>query len=92
MVPAVAGPELLHVEPQEIKKSNKSTNYYDFGLKCNDYGKECESTFINEYASYTEGRNKYKYYVNGTFKVGTMDSLLGGTYPELEDCPDKLCP
>lgn len=77
---------------QEIKKSNKSTNYYDFGLKCNDYGKECESTFINEYASYTEGRNKYKYYVNGTFKVGTMDSLLGGTYPELEDCPDKLCP
>lgn len=37
-------------------------------------------------------RNKYKYYVNGTFKVGTMDSLLGGTYPELEDCPDKLCP
>lgn len=77
---------------QEIKKSNKSTNYYDFGLKCNDYGKECESTFINEYASYTEGRNKYKYYVNGTFKVGTMDSLLGGTYPELEDCPDRLCP
>lgn len=77
---------------QEIKKSNKSTNYYDFGLKCNDYGKECESTFINEYASYTEGRNKYKYYVNGTFKVGTMDSILGGTYPELEDCPDKLCP
>lgn len=77
---------------QEIKKSNKSTNYYDFGLKCNDYGKECESTFINEYASYTEGRNKYKYYVNGTFKVGTMDSLLGGKYPELEDCPDKLCP
>lgn len=77
---------------QEIKKSNKSTNYYDFGLKCNDYGKECESTFINEYASYTEGRNKYKYYVNGTFKVGTMDSLLGGRYPELEDCPDRLCP
>lgn len=77
---------------QEIKKSNKSTNYYDFGLKCNDYGKECESTFINEYATYTEGRNKYKYYVNGTFKVGTMDSLLGGRYPELEDCPDRLCP
>ena len=77
---------------QEIKKSNKSTNYYDFELKCNEYGKECESSFINEYASYTEGRNKYKYYVNGQFQTGTMKNILNGKYPDLEDCPDSLCP
>ena len=77
---------------QEIKKSNKSTNYYDFNLNCNEYGKECQSDFINEYASYTEGRNKYKYYVNGQFQTGTMNTILNGTYPELEDCPDGICP
>lgn len=77
---------------QEIKQSNKSTNYYDFNLNCNEYGKECQSDFINEYASYTEGRNKYKYYVNGQFQTGTMKNILNGTYPELEDCPDGLCP
>lgn len=79
---------------QEIKKSNKSSNYYDFNLRCNDYGKECTSSFVTEYATDTSGRSKYKYYVNGQFKVGTMDSISGlnGKYPELEDCPDKLCP
>lgn len=77
---------------QEIKKSNKSTNYYDFGLKCNEYGKECVSSFVDDYASYTEGRNKYKYYVNGQFQSGTMKNILNGKYPDLEDCPDSLCP
>lgn len=77
---------------QEIKKSNKSTNYYDFGLKCNEYGKECVSSFVDDYASYTEGRNKYKYYVNGQFQSGTMKNILNGRYPDLEDCPDSLCP
>lgn len=77
---------------QEIKSANKSTNYYDFNLQCNGYGKECVSHFIDQYASYTEGRNKYKYYVDGDFKVGTMNSVLPDGYPELEDCPNKLCP
>ena len=77
---------------QEIKKSNKSTNYYEFGLKCNEYGKECVSSFVDDYASYTEGRNKYKYYVNGQFQSGTMKNILNGKYPDLEDCPDSLCP
>lgn len=77
---------------QEIKKSNKATNYYDFGLKCNEYGKECVSSFVDDYASYTEGRNKYKYYVNGQFQSGTMKNILNGKYPDLEDCPDSLCP
>lgn len=77
---------------QEIKKSNKATNYYDFGLKCNEYGKECVSSFVDDYASYTEGRNKYKYYVNGQFQSGTMKNILNGRYPDLEDCPDSLCP
>lgn len=79
---------------QEIKKSNKSTNYYDFNLRCNDYGKECTSAFVTEYATDTSGRGKYKYYVNGQFQIGTMDTISGlnGKYPELEDCPDKLCP
>lgn len=79
---------------QEIKTANKSTNYYDFDLSCNDYGKECVSDFVNRYASYTEGRNKYKYYIASSdeFKVGTMNNILGGSYPDLEDCPNKLCP
>ncbi len=83
---------------QEIKSANKSTNYYDFNLHCNEYGKECESDFVEQYASYTEGRSKYKYFVDGDFKVGTINSVLGGNYPDLEDCQyygswaERLCP
>lgn len=79
---------------QEIKNANKSTNYYDFNLTCNRSGKECVSDFVTTYASYTEGRSKYKYYnaSSDKFEVGTMATLVGAEYPDLEDCPNKLCP
>ena len=86
---------------QEIKKYNKSTNYYDWNstngvnsaFSCASDGKECISSFVTKYASNTAGRQKYKYYIDGTFKEGTIKQLLPGGYPDVElDDEGKIYP
>lgn len=85
---------------QEIKKYNKNSNYYDWSngysgslFSCNEDGKECISSFVTRYASNTSGRQKYKYYIDGTFKEGTIKQLLPGGYPDVElDDEGKIYP
>ena len=85
---------------QEIKKYNKNSNYYDWSngysgslFSCNEDGKECISSFVTRYASNTSGRQKYKYYIDGTFKEGTIKQLLPGGYPDIElDDEGKIYP
>ena len=85
---------------QEIKKYNKNSNYYDWSngysgslFSCNEDGKECISSFVTRYASNTSGRQKYKYYIDGTFKEGTIKQLLPGGYPDVElDNEGKIYP
>lgn len=85
---------------QEIKKYNKNSNYYDWSngysgslFSCNEDGKECISSFVTRYATNTSGRQKYKYYIDGTFKEGTIKQLLPGGYPDVElDDEGKIYP
>lgn len=85
---------------QEIKKYNKNSNYYDWSngysgslFSCNEDGKECISSFVTRYATNTSGRQKYKYYIDGTFKEGTIKQLLPGGYPDVElDDKGKIYP
>jgi len=58
--------------------------YNDFALTCNEYGKECRSPLVTAYASNTSGRSKWKYYVDGNWRIGTILSVLGD-YPEEND-------
>ncbi len=85
---------------QEIKKYNKNSNYYDWSngysgslFSCNEDGKECISSFVTRYASNISGRQKYKYYIDGSFKEGTIKQLLPGGYPDVElDDEGKIYP
>lgn len=82
---------------QEIKKYNKNSNYYDWSngysgslFSCNEDGKECISSFVTRYATNTSGRQKYKYYIDGTFKEGTIKQLLPGGYPDVNIDDDSI--
>ncbi len=66
----------------------------DYCFKCNQDGKECESTFLDAYASSTSGRSKWKYYFyntttgKGEFLVGSMKTISAfenGRYPDPEN-------
>ncbi len=61
--------------------NNSKSGDEDYCFKCNQDGKECESTFLDAYASSTVGRSKWKYYFynpdnpdESTFIKGTMAS------------------
>lgn len=82
---------------QEIKKYNKNSNYYDWSsgysgglFSCNDDGKECISSFVTRYASNISGRQKYKYYIDGSFKEGTLRQLLPDGYPDVNIDDDSI--
>ena len=88
---------------QEIKKYNKSTNYYDWNtttgsnsaFSCRTEGKECISAFVTKYAQNTAGREKYKYYINNKFYEGTLTKdvikqLLPEGYPDVNIDDDSI--
>lgn len=50
----------------------------EYCFTCNSDMKECESTFITSYFSDTSGREKWKYYVHGTFCRGTIKQCING--------------
>ena len=59
----------------------------DYCFKCNNDMKECESSFVTAFFSEETDLNKtrtkkWKYYVNGLFCKGSINSCLGGTYPD----------
>lgn len=68
----------------DIKKYNKDNSYDDFTLTCVN-GKECKSALIETYADseiLSETRStKWKYFKNGVFESGSIESVLGGAYP-----------
>ena len=55
----------------------------DYCFICNDDNKECISTFITAYATESDGAyslentrdNKWKYYINNDWKIGSMSSI-----------------
>ncbi len=85
---------LSPVDMQKIRELNKSSTYNDFNLKCNEYGKECESQLLEEWARisktedilYNTRTTKWKYYVanqNTTqWLRGQMKNILPNGYPE----------
>lgn len=59
----------------------------DYCFKCTKDMKECESSFVTAFFSEETDLNKtrtkkWKYYVNGLFCKGSINSCLGGTYPD----------
>lgn len=71
-----------------INSKDSDTQYC---YTCNNDMKECESSFITSYFSDTSGRNKWKYYVNGTFCTGNIKSCIKDLeYTEDGKYPDPL--
>lgn len=72
----------------EIKTYNKENKYDDFKLTCVN-GMECESSFIDKYADsgiLAETRKeKWKYFKNGVYEKGSIQSVLGGEYPSISE-------
>lgn len=59
----------------------------DYCFKCTKDMKECESSFVTAFFSNETDLNntrtkKWKYYVNGVFCKGSINSCLGGSYPD----------
>lgn len=80
---------LSPVDMKEIKNYNKSNDYSDFNLQCKN-GKECESAFLEDWATKSNTtnllndtrNNKWKYFVNGVWERGNISNLFtGGIYP-----------
>lgn len=57
---------------------NSKDSDTEYCFTCNSDMKECESSFITSYFNDTSGRDKWKYYVNGTFCTGTIKSCIKG--------------
>ena len=70
---------------------NSKDSDTEYCFICNSDMKECESSFISSYFSDTSGRNKWKYYVNGTFCTGNIKSCIKDLeYAEDGKYPDPL--
>ena len=70
---------------------NSKDSDTEYCFTCNSDMKECESSFITSYFSDTSGRNKWKYYVNGTFCTGNIKSCIKDLeYAEDGKYPDPL--
>lgn len=59
----------------------------DYCFKCNKDMKECESSFVTAFFGEETDLNrtrtkKWKYYVNGLFCKGSINTCLGGNYPD----------
>lgn len=58
----------------------------DYCFKCNSQMKECISTFVTAFFDDEKldntRKNKWKYYVNGGFCTGSIETCLGGKYPD----------
>lgn len=87
---------LTPVRMQDLKEFNKSTDYNDFNLTCNQYGKECESDLLEDLARqsrtddllYRTRSSGWLYYIQEgrtyRFVRGSIQHLLPGGYPELD--------
>ena len=87
----------LNVCPNNINSIAEKDADAEYCFRCNQDGKECASTFIDAFANKdvtAETRNnKWKYFVNGEWKVGSMASIPefeDGRYPDPENQTDYL--
>lgn len=60
-------------DPKNVKDADEQ-----YCFKCNSDMKECESSFVTSFFSDTTGRSKWKYYVNGQYCIGNIETCIKG--------------